>query len=350
MSGAVQERAMTRHDDARSAVLARPVWLAATYAFAVASWSLAGFLWSRGEKAIAASIFLGGVSLGPCLAGYLSAPLRYKQLLRRIVLVTGGLSILAPLAGAISVELESFFVLLFAGTMGAAAFHTLITVIVGPLLFGRLLCGWGCWRSMVLELLPIRRHTAGRRPGAWSLLPFVGLALSVGAAAFLFFSLGHHPGGAPGRLRATSLLPLLAVCCIYYLFSVGLAYALRDSRAFCKYLCPSGAILRLTSRPALAKMAPAGGGCDGCGACSRACPMDIAVADYAVAGRRVTSGECILCQRCAHACPSGTLRLTLGFDVAGRTSFVEPRLPRPAARTVTPAPSATLERSAVPCR
>jgi polyferredoxin len=312
----------------RAAVLARPIWLVLTYGFAALAWSVAALLWSRGEKAIAASVFAGGLSTGPCLAGYLSAPRRYKQLLRRIVLVTGGLSILAPLLSATSLELESFFVLLFAGTMGPAIGHTLITVIVGPFLFGRLLCGWGCWRSMVLELLPIGR-SPGRRRGAWRLVPFAGLTLSVGCAAYLYYSLGHHPGGAPGMIHGTSVLPLAASCGIYYVASISLAFLLKDSRAFCKYLCPSGAILRFTSRTSLAKMAPQGGGCDDCGACSRACPMDIAVAQYASAGRRVTSGECILCQRCAHACPTGTLHVTLGFDVAGRTSFTEPTRQQP---------------------
>jgi ferredoxin-type protein NapH len=315
--------------DTRSSVLTRPAWLALSYAFTALAWSLAAFVWSRDEPALAASAFFGGLSLGPCLAGYLSAPLRYKQLLRRIVLATGGLSILAPLAGATSLELESFFVLLFAGTMGAAIGHTLITVLLGPLVFGRLLCGWGCWRAMVLELLPIGR-SPGRRLDAWRLLPFVGLALSVGSAAFLYFSLGHHPGGVPRMIHGKSVLPLAILCVFYYLVSIGLAFLLRDSRAFCKYLCPSGAILRFTSRTSLAKMTPQGGGCDDCGACTRACPMDIAVARYASAGRRVTSGECILCQRCAQACPRGSLRLTLGFDVAGETSFVPLRPPRPA--------------------
>jgi ferredoxin len=39
--------------------------------------------------------------------------------------------------------------------MGPAIGHTMITTIVGPLIFGRILCGWGCWRAMVLERLPV---------------------------------------------------------------------------------------------------------------------------------------------------------------------------------------------------
>lgn len=130
---------MTRASVLDPSVLTRPIWLALTYAFTALAWSVAALVWSRGEKAIAASVFAGGLSLGPCLAGYLSTPRRYKQLLLRIVLATGGLSILAPLASATSLELESVVVLLLAGTMGAAIGHALITVILGPLAPGRLL-------------------------------------------------------------------------------------------------------------------------------------------------------------------------------------------------------------------
>ena len=58
-----------------------------------------------------------------------------------------------------NLDLEGFFMLLLLGTGGAAVGHTMIMVIAGPMLFGRVLCGWGCWRSMILELLP-----AGRKP------------------------------------------------------------------------------------------------------------------------------------------------------------------------------------------
>ena len=40
--------------------------------------------------------------------------------------------------------------------------------------------------------------------------------------------------------------------------------------------------------------------------------MDIEVAPFALAGRRIGSGECVLCQRCVQACPRGALRLTFG--------------------------------------
>jgi polyferredoxin len=299
----------------RDSILPHPAVFVATSAVTAGAWCLAALLWSAGNKPFAVSAFALGLSLGPCLTAYVTTPLSLKQLQRRVVLFTGGLSILAPaLLGAGSLDLEGFFLLLFAGTAGAALGHTLVTVIAGPLVFGRVLCGWGCWRAMVLELLPPGRG-AGRRRGAWALLPYLGLATSAGAAAFCHHALGHRPAPPAGA----SVLPVLAACGAYYTASIGLAVALKDQRAFCKYLCPSSAILRWTSRPALLRITARSDACDGCGACTRVCPMDVDIARLALAGRRIGPGQCVLCQRCVHACPQGALRLT--FATARRPAL-----------------------------
>ncbi len=293
----------------RESNLPHPAVFAATAGVAAVAWSLAARLWSAGNRPFAVALLLLGFSLGPCLAGYATAPRALKQQQRRLVLVAGGLSILAPslLAGA-SLDLEGFFALLLAGAGGAAIGHTLVTVIVGPLVFGRVLCGWGCWRAMVLELLPVGRGR-GRRRGPWAALPYVGLATSAGSVALGYFLLGHRPGG-PGASAEAGLASVLVACGVYYVASIGLALALDDQRAFCKYLCPSSAILRWTSRPALLRVAARPDECNACGACTRACPMDVDVAALAAGGRRIGPGDCVLCQRCVQACPTGALRLT----------------------------------------
>jgi ferredoxin-type protein NapH len=290
-------------------VLPHPAVFAATYAVTAVAWTVAGLLWSSGNRPFAVSAFALGLSLGPCLTAYATSPRLFKQLQRRVVLFTGGVSVLAPaLLGAGSLDIEGFFAALFSGTAGAAVGHTVVTVIAGPLVFGRVLCGWGCWRAMVLELLPPWRGT-GRRWGAWALLPYVGLATSAGASAVCVHALGHRPpSGPPGP--GAAVLPVLIACLVYWAASISLALALKDQRAFCKYLCPNSAILRWTSRPARLRIAARASDCDGCGACTRECPMDIDVAEMALAGQRIGSGECVLCQRCVHACPRGALRLT----------------------------------------
>ncbi len=219
-------------------------------------------LCARGEKALATALFLLGVSLGPCLTAYAVLPRARKQTARRVVLLTGGLSIMAfAVLGKANVDLEGFFMVLFLGTVSAAVGHTLITVIVGPFFFGRILCGWGCWRAMILELLPIP-HTPGRRRGAWKILPFFGLALCVSAASVSVFILGHQLGGTPGAMHSGSMRAIVTGFAIYYVASIGIAFAMRDQRAFCKYLCPSGVILGFTSRFSILKMTADGERCN----------------------------------------------------------------------------------------
>lgn len=306
-------------------ILPHPAVFATTFSLTAVAWSLAAWLWSSGNRAWAVSAFLAGLSLGPCLTAYATAPRAQKQFQRRLVLFTGGLSVLAPsLLAATSLDLEAFFLLLLAGTAGAAIGHTLVTVIVGPLLFGRALCGWGCWRAMVLELLPLGRG-GGRRRGAWALLPYLGLATSAAAAAFAFHALGHRQPGVGGTQPGAGPLSGLVACAVYFAASIGLAFATRDQRAFCKYLCPSSAILRWTSRPALLRVAARTSACDGCGACTRVCPMDVDVARLALAGRRIGGGQCILCLRCVQACHGGALRLAFGRWQPAATRGVESR-------------------------
>jgi ferredoxin len=94
------------------------------------TWPLAATLWfPRGEKALGISVFGLGLSLGPCLAAYAIVPKVRKQRARRVVLLIGGLSIMAfSLLGAVNLDMEGFFALVFAGTMGAAIGHNLVTV------------------------------------------------------------------------------------------------------------------------------------------------------------------------------------------------------------------------------
>lgn len=195
--------------------------------------------------------------------------------------------------------------------MGAAIGHTLVTVVVGPVLFGRILCGWGCWRAMMLELLPLGRGT-GRRNGNWRYFPFAGLTASITTAGVGFFVFDRQ-AGVPGSPHVAGTQSILLGVVVYVVASVALAIILNDQRAFCKYLCPNAAILRLTSRLSLLKMMVNSQQCNGCGACSRVCPMDIDVRAFAVVGRRVGTGECILCQKCAHVCPTGAITATLEF-------------------------------------
>ncbi|MRR13045.1 4Fe-4S dicluster domain-containing protein, partial [bacterium] len=77
-------------------------------------------------------------------------------------------------------------------------------------------------------------------------------------------------------------------------------------RFFCKYACPMGGLLALLSRLSVFKVRRDPETCIDCGACDRACPVNVDVAS----ARTVSSAECIGCAECVNACPApGALTL-----------------------------------------
>ena len=74
-------------------------------------------------------------------------------------------------------------------------------------------------------------------------------------------------------------------------------------RAFCRFLCPLGAIYSLFSRVALIGVRVDMKRCIDCGHCISCCPMDIShVADH----------ECIHCGRCISECPTNAITFKVG--------------------------------------
>jgi polyferredoxin len=105
---------------------------------------------------------------------------------------------------------------------------------------------------------------------------------------------------------------------LYFSSGIILAFALKDNRAFCKYLCPITTILKISSRFALFKMEGDKDKCKECKACARACPMDINIPEYVKNGGRVLSTECILCQTCSTVCPEKNISMTIKWDLGGK--------------------------------
>ena len=263
-------------------------------------WPLAAVGPFRGNAMGLAIALFGSGLQGPLLVGYAFTRTARKQWWRWLVMAAGGLGILIfSLVDAVNLDLDGFFDLLILGTAGVAIGHTTVTTIIGPLIFGRILCGWGCWRAMVLERLPVGKHW-GRRKGVWLWTPLVGVAISFAAAAL--FAL------VPGHTRGNSVWSIAAGVAVYYTAAIALALALHDQRAFCKYLCPTGFILRWTSRPALLHVSALAEACNECEACTEVCPMDIPVASRVRMGTSIGKGDCILCQRCVVSCPTGALK------------------------------------------
>jgi polyferredoxin len=287
----------------------------------LAFWIVGAVMW-QSSGYLLSLFFFGyiGTALGGGLGLYTALPRHKKPLGRRLTLFLVGtfLFVFAAVLGRENMQLEGFFFGLLGGVIQAAVIHYFIAKILGPLLFGRLWCGWACWTVMVLDLLPYKR-SPGRLPGRWGWLRYAHFAFSLGVVLLLWFGVGFEDGA----VGLTALYWFLAGNVLYYLVGITLAVVLKDNRAFCKYVCPITLPLKLTSRLALLKVAGDPARCDGCGACARTCPMDIQVYAYVQEGQRVRSTECTLCQTCVTACPQETLKLSFGLDLGGEEHLRE---------------------------
>ena len=75
-------------------------------------------------------------------------------------------------------------------------------------------------------------------------------------------------------------------------------------RPFCKYVCPLGAFYSLFQRISVIRMKVDSSACVDCGACGKACPMNVDPR------RSPNNAECIRCGECLKTCPTHALSFT----------------------------------------
>ncbi len=238
--------------------------------------------------------------IGTCLSmGILLYTKRWKYA-RNVVQFAVGLYMLVYL-GILSQEnmqIEGFWYYLFLGVFEAAVIHYVVAKIFGPLFFGRGWCGYACWTAMVLDLLPYKRPARPRKKLGWiRVVVFAGSLLFVGGLFVL-----QVP-----NLNQIMFWSFIVGNALYYAIGIGLAFAFRDNRAFCKYVCPVAVFLKPASYFSLMRVKCDEHNCVSCGACKTVCPMDVDMLDPARNRRNGT--ECILCLQCVNTCPKGALHL-----------------------------------------
>lgn len=282
----------------------------------LAFWGIAiwGFLASGYIQPIILFGYIG-TALGIGLGLYQSLPKRQKPFGRRLTLFLVGLFLIgvAIFMSNENAQIEGAIFGLLTGVIQMGVIHYMIAKIVGPLLFGRMWCGWACWTVMVLDLLPFT-HPSGRLEKKYGWLRYVHLAISIAVVVTLIYGF-QFTQGATGSIAVTWFIIGNA---LYYATGIALAYALKDNRAFCKYLCPVSVPLKLTSRFSIIKIGGNATKCNECNACEKMCPMDIRIPEYIKNGERVASTECILCQTCITVCTHDALKLSFGLDVGGK--------------------------------
>lgn len=181
-----------------------------------------------------------GLSLALGLALYTR---KYRHA-RRVVQLLVGLYMLLYLGLMCreNMQIEGFWYYLFLGVFEAATIHYAVAKIFGPLLFGRGWCGYACWTAMVLDLLPYKRPRGPRRKLGWIRYVCFALSLLFVGGLFLF----QVPDKEKIMFWAFIVGNLL-----YYGLGIALAFALKDNRAFCKYICPVTVFLKPMSYFAL---------------------------------------------------------------------------------------------------
>jgi polyferredoxin len=282
----------------------------------LAFWGLAiwGFLASGYVQPIILFGYIG-TSLGIGLGLYEILPKQKKPMGRRLTLFLVGLflMVIAIFMSRENVQIEGAIFGLLTGVIQMGVIHYMIAKIIGPLLFGRMWCGWACWTVMVLDLLPFKRPS-GRLPRRFGWIRYLHFGLSLGIVLLLIYVVGFREG-ATGTIAVTWFI---IGNLFYYAIGIILAYTLKDNRAFCKYVCPVSVPLKITSRFSLIKIGQGAGQCNDCDACEKLCPMDIRISDYVLNNQRVLSTECSLCQTCITVCSQDALKLSFGFDMGGK--------------------------------
>lgn len=222
---------------------------------------------------------------------------KYKHA-RRITQLLVGLYMLVYL-GIVSnenMQIEGFWYYLFTGVFEAATIHYAVAKIFGPLIFGRGWCGYACWTAMVLDFLPYKTPQRPRKKlGRIRYITFAGSLVFVAA---LFLS---HVG----NIERIMFWSFIIGNVLYYAVGIILAFAFRDNRAFCKYICPITVFLKPMSYFALFRITCDKSKCVSCGKCKKVCPMDVDMTDNS--RKRKNGTECILCFECTKECPKKAL-------------------------------------------
>jgi MauM/NapG family ferredoxin protein len=230
-------------------------------------------------------------------------PLFFRRAVQALSLVLFALLLFAP----DTVRPEAFYRFDLLGNAVAAlaaraAFWSLLFALalaVVTFLFGRVFCGWACPLGTVIDGIdaaagvPLRFPRLRRVKHQLLVLLLVLAAFGVGAA-WLF-----DPLVWAGRLLAPLPDWPWAVAGIVLLAAAALVFG---RRAFCRVLCPLGALLGwiASCSPFARTVGPA---CTECGRCVGGCRM----AALGPGASDLLRAECVHCRECDDRCPEGAI-------------------------------------------
>ena len=168
------------------------------------------------------------------------------------------------------------------------------TIIPPPPFFGKktVLFGWvRCWLHICFVAASLQFLFG------WN-STFCPLAYNVVFVASLFLA-------KVGNIERIMFWAFIVGNLAYYAVGIALAFAFKDNRAFCKYICPITVFLKPMSYFSVLRIKCDKDKCISCGKCKRVCPMNVDVTDNS--RKRKNGTECILCMECVRNCPKDAL-------------------------------------------
>lgn len=187
-------------------------------------------------------------------------------------------------------------------------------ILLFGLLFGRMICGWGCPMGLLQDLLdkvPFPKMQRNKITAYLSYIKYIILAVFVLLLPFYTGLAGRQGINAfcawlcPGNFFEAALLPnllrldaenlIIAANNQKFFWLLGLLTAsMFIYRPFCRFICPLGAFYSFFNKVAFFGIAVDKDKCINCQACMRVCRMDT---------KCVGDKECISCGMCKGACP-----------------------------------------------
>jgi len=218
-----------------------------------------------------------------------------------------GVDALCPFGG-----IETLWAFLADGALIKRVALSSIVLLVGTigiaLVMGRAFCGQICPLGAIQELFArAGRKLFGKRftmpavldrPARYlKYLVLVGITLWTWVAAELVIR-AYDPWAAYHHLTSAELFTEFSIGFVILLVAVG--GSVFYDRFFCKYACPMGAFLAVFNRISMFRVSRDAETCVDCGACDKACPVNLPVATCDT----MNSAECIACSECVTACPA----------------------------------------------
>lgn len=247
--------------------------------------------------------------------------LKIKKLrLFRLIIQIVFLVLLPELFALTFSELKTVYTMIVTGDFNFASvlpyLTELIFILIITILLGRVFCGWicafGAFNDIISLLsqkfLKIKFRMSKKLDRILKNVKYMFLLFIVIYIWTMGSKLAQSASPWEAFAQLTNFKEAISQCIIGVILlgfiAIGSVFI---ERFFCKYLCPLGAVLSLSSKYRLLKISKPADKCGKCRKCTNSCPMSIKLYDT----NMVDSTECINCLNCVSVCPRNNAQASI---------------------------------------